>query len=113
MKALERLLSVADKANMTRKEQVAYEHSLKVYRDNLVTMGYAHDEGFSKGFVKGEEKGHVKGLAEGLAMGEAKGMAEGSLQRALEIARNMKASGMDIEQISRITGLSEEEINQI
>ena len=109
MKALERLLSVADKANMTRKEQVAYEHSLKVYRDNLVTMGYAHDEGSSKGRAKGK----AEGLAEGLAMGEAKGIAEGSLQRALEIARNMKASGMDIEQISRITGLSEEEINQI
>ena len=65
MKALERLLSVADKANMTRKEQVAYEHSLKVYRDNLVTMGYAHDEGFSKGRAKGK----AEGLAEGLAMG--------------------------------------------
>ena len=87
-------------------------------------MGYAHDEGFSKGHVKGlaeglamgEAKGMAKGIAEGkakgLAEGKAKGIAEGSLQRALEIARNMKASGMDIEQISQITGLSKEEIEQ-
>ena len=76
-------------------------------------MGYAHDEGFSKGFVKGEEKGHVKGLAEGLAMGVAKGIAEGKAEGILLVARNMKASGMDIEQISRITGLSKEEIGQV
>ncbi len=98
MKALERLLSVADKANMTRKEQVAYEHSLKVYRDSLVTMGYAHDEGFSKG--------RAKGKAEGLVEGRAEGKAEGILL----VVRNMKAKGMDIEQISQLTGLSKEEI---
>ena len=91
MKALERLLSVADKANMTRKEQVAYG-------DSLVTMGYAHDEGFSKG--------RAKGKAEGLVEGRAEGKAEGILL----VVRNMKAKGMDIEQISQLTGLSKEEI---
>ena len=49
---------------------------------------------------------YIDGKDEGLAEGEAKGRAEG----ILSVARNMKQSGMSIDQIAKMTGLSLQEI---
>jgi predicted transposase/invertase (TIGR01784 family) len=45
-------------------------------------------------------------VKEALAEGEAKGKAEGKL----EIAKNLRAMGLPVEQIVRATGLSADEI---
>ena len=49
--------------------------------------------------------------AEGLAEGLAEGRAEGRESSKYEIARKMLSNNIDIETISRCTGLSVEEIN--
>ncbi len=54
---------------------------------------------------KGEARGHKKGLAEG----EKKGKQE----KAIEIAKNALSMGLNIEQIIKLTGLSEEEIKKL
>jgi predicted transposase/invertase (TIGR01784 family) len=53
-----------------------------------------------------ELKGHAKGLAEGMEKGKAEGLAEARM----EIARNLKASGMDAGEIAQITKLTVSEI---
>ncbi len=55
---------------------------------------------------------YVKRVAreEGLASGIAKGRAEGTSERNLEIAKNMLKENIEIEIISKVTGLSKEEI---
>ena len=58
-------------------EAAAYEESLKVYRDLKNVVDTAYDDG----------------------------KADGSQQKALEVAKKLKDAGLDIETISRCTGL--------
>ncbi len=76
------LAQQASVANLSREEFVEYERSLKAYRDqrNIARHQYA----------LGEESGLKKGK--------------------MEIARNMMREGMSLEDITRFTGLSEEEL---
>ena len=41
------------------------------------------------------------------------GLAEGEVKRNLEVARAMKAEGLSLEQIQRITGLSPSDIEKL
>ncbi len=58
-------------------EAAAYEESLKVYRELKNVVDTAYDDG----------------------------KADGSQQKALEVAKKLKDAGLDIETISRCTGL--------
>ena len=64
-----------------------------------------------------KEEGLIEGRAEGRAEGEQIGMQKGEqigMQKAkIELALNAKKMGMPIKDISDLTGLSEEEINNI
>jgi predicted transposase/invertase (TIGR01784 family) len=42
-----------------------------------------------------------------------KGKAEGKLERTMEVAKMLKVNGVDIEIISRSTGLSAEEVEKL
>ena len=62
-----------------------------------------------KGMKQGMKQGIKKGIAEGLAQGEAKGRAE----EKVEIARNLKSLGVQVEAIIKSTGLSASEIESL
>ncbi|MEY4980586.1 MAG: hypothetical protein RLZZ352_2856, partial [Pseudomonadota bacterium] len=77
----ERMFKEAQIARLDRQEQEAYEDSLKVYRDLKNVLDTARDEAF------------------------VEGLAEGERRRNVEIARSMKAQGLDAGLIQQITGL--------
>ena len=52
-------------------------------------------------------------LAEGKAKGLAEGEARGRSERDHEIAKNLRAIGLPLEQIIRATGLSKEEVQRL
>ena len=54
-----------------------------------------------------------KAIAEGLAEGRAEGKAEGKAEERVEIAKKMKARGIAQKEIESLTGLSEQEIEQL
>ena len=89
-----RLFEQAEIARYSEAERHHYEESVKNYRDYINTMDTAYD------------KGHAKGLEEGRAEGEAKGRAEANRDMAIRL-RDM---GMSWEDISRITGVTKEEL---
>ena len=60
-----------------------------------------------------EEVGVQKGMKKGLKQGRAEGRAEGEYTKALEIARKMKGKGSAVADIQELTGLSEEEIQEL
>lgn len=60
-----------------------------------------------------EKEMREKGLKEGLEEGLKEGIKEGTEQTKIEIAKKMLKKGKDIEEISEITGLSKEEIEQL
>jgi predicted transposase/invertase (TIGR01784 family) len=64
----------------------------------------------STSYIYGKDDGRKEGRAEGRAEGLAEGRAEGKAEGILQTARKMKAEGVDIDIISKVTGLSKTEI---
>jgi predicted transposase YdaD len=67
----------------------------------------------AKGRAEGEAKGRAEGEAKGRAEGEAKGRAEGEAKGKLKMVKQMLTGGLDIEVISRISGIPAEEIKNL
>ena len=88
-----KLESIADVGAMTRAERLQYDEALKKYRDTISVFEGVRLEGRKEG----NEEGRV----------------EGEKRKAIAIARNLKSMGMSISDISKATGLSEEEIDSI
>jgi len=97
----ERAFATAELARMSKPELQTYEAHLKAYRDNYAVMETKLNEGIRLGLQQGIEQG--------IEIGEAKGEA----QKAIDIARNMKAKGLDLDLIAEMTGLSPEEIKSL
>ena len=95
----------AEIARFSPEEREAYEDSLKYYRDLKNVVDTARDEG--------KEEGRVEGRVEGKVEGKEEGKEEGREERNMEIAKTMKAEGFSSEQITRLTGLSIEEIEKL
>lgn len=60
-------------------------------------------------FYERYHDGHKIGRAEGRAEGRSVGVIDGKS----EVAKNMLKEGMDVELISRLTGLTEEQIRRL
>ena len=58
-------------------------------------------------------EGRAQGLVEGRAEGRAEGMTEGKRVELVRMVLNMKALGLDEDAISKVSGLSVAEINEI
>ena len=94
------LYTVSEKAKMSIKELQKYDKTMYTELDRLAQLEYA------------EQNGYEKGRAEGKAEGKAEGTVEGRNAMSEEIARNMKKSGYPVDEITRLTGLSAEQIKQ-
>ena len=71
------------------------------------------EEGIEIGFKKGLKDGEKKGLKKGLKDGLDKGLKEGEKKGKIEMAKILLNSGVDINIISKSSGLSIDEINKI
>ena len=109
----QRLAKVTNVASLTPTERYSYEADVKNARDALNRMRGAMQEGFENGRAEGRAEGLAEGRAEGLAEGRAEGLAEGRAEALISIAKNSKAIGISVEQISIATGLPIEEIEQL
>ena len=59
------------------------------------------------------EKGKIEGKKEGINIGKKEGLRDGEKNKAIEIAKGMKQLKMDIKVISKLSGLSVEEIEKL
>ena len=101
----DKLLEVADVANLSKDERILYDEALKRYRDYKNTVDYAEEKGIEKGIEIGKAKGRIEGIA--------KGKAEGKAEEQRLIAANLKKQGINPETIAQCTGLSVEEIDRL
>ncbi|NUQ25446.1 MAG: Rpn family recombination-promoting nuclease/putative transposase [Saprospiraceae bacterium] len=83
----QKLFEAAEIARFSPEERDAYEDSLKYYRDLKNVVDTSREEGILEGIEKGIEK------------------------RNVEIAHKMKEKGLSNSEISEMTGLSDDEIN--
>ena len=99
----------AEISQLTTEDLRAYELSVNAYRDIKNGIDAAKKEGMEKGI----EKGIAIGTEKGIAIGTEKGIAIGTKNKALEIAHNMAREGIPCSTISKVTGLSEEDIKKL
>ena len=100
-KVFDRLFEEAEIAKFTPQEMREYEASKMAYRDIKNSIDTAKQEGLAEGMEKGME------------LGMEKGMKKGMNQKALDIARNMLADGVDINLIMKYSGLTQEQIEKL
>ena len=77
-----------------RKAYLAHMDNLRVQKDVLDTA-------------------KLEGLAEGRAEGLAEGIEQGMVASKMEIAKNMKAAGLNAQVIMQFTGLTQTQIDQL
>ena len=120
-KIFHKLFDEAQIARFTPKELHEYEDSLKAYRDIQNSIDTALRDGIEKGRADGlrigMEQGLAQGMEQGLAQGMEQGLAQGREQGRIEamasLVRNMLGNGMTVEQVARLTQLTEDEVMQI
>ena len=112
-KVFDRLFEEAEIAKFTPQERREYEASKMAYRDIKNSIDTAKQEGLAEGMEKGMELGIEKGMKKGMEKGLEKGMKKGMNQKALDIARNMLADGVDINLIMKYSGLTQEQIEKL
>ena len=95
------LFKAAQIAQFEPKEREAYENSLKYYRDLKNVTDTAHEAGIEEGFEQGLERGREEGLEQGLEKGRQ------------DVAKKMLQSGLSIEQIAELTGLTEPQVRTL
>lgn len=95
-KIFEKLFKIAEISNFTREEYEEYERSLKSYRDMQNTMDYK--------YRKGEKVGEKTGLIKGEKIGRK--------EEKIETVKKSIKLGIDSDTISKITGLTKEEIEK-
>jgi len=83
-----------------------YEERLKADLDYNTGMADA----YRKGEAKGKQEGILVGKQEGILMGKQEGILEGEFRKSLNTARIMLKEGFTVDQIVRITGLTEEDL---
>ena len=91
------------------KEMSAYNERDTFLYGQAVMLQYEREEGFKQGMEKGIEKGRQ----EGIEKGRQEGMEQGEKNKSILIAKEMKKENMSKELISRLTGLSVEEIEKL
>ena len=89
----DRLIEESEIAKFTPQEMREYETSKMAYRDIKNSVDTAKREGIAEGMEKGMELGMN--------------------QKALDIARNMLADGIDINLIMKYSGLTQEQIEKL
>ena len=89
----EKVFEVAEISRFSPTEREAYEQRLKYYRDIKNVVDTSREEGMEKGMEKGIEKGRQAASA--------------------SIARSLVGRGMDLDEISEVTGLSTAQLRRL
>ena len=70
-------------------------------------------EAFDDGVSIGRNEGIAIGEERGISIGLSQGITQGAHQKAVETAKTLLAFGDSIEKVSKVTGLSPEEIEKL
>ena len=96
---------------LSREEQfrILEEAREKNWRDEQARIDHATDQGLKKGLKQGMERGLEQGMKRGLT----KGVSKGHVEKEKEMVTRMLKNGLDTDLVSKISGLSKQEINTL
>ncbi|WP_416414542.1 Rpn family recombination-promoting nuclease/putative transposase [Pantoea sp. App145] len=93
--------------------QVGETDDAETFIRNLAQRVPQHEDELMTIAQQLEQKGIEKGRQEGMQVGEEKGRLEGKLEGKLEVASKLIKTGMSVQSVKEITGLSDEDLAQI
>ena len=103
--------------SMSPEERLAYERHLDNIRIQNDVINTAKNDGLNEGREEGRAEGRAEGRKEGLEEGRKEGRKEGlekgRMAERQKNAKNLKAFGIPLDVISKTTGLSIEEIENL
>ena len=102
---------VHDIYKQKQKEELPMPFIIEKERDPLYKDGL--ERGREEGIKKGIEKGIERGIERGIEKGQKQGIQKGSRETKISIAKAMIKQQMSIEMISKLTGLSKEEVEKL
>jgi len=94
-------------------EEIIQLTEWKMQAETLAAREKGLDEGRAEGRILGRAEGLEEGFEEGIEQGFEQGIEQGIEQKSIEIVENMLLENIDISLISKISGLTEEEIIKI
>lgn len=94
---------------LSKEERTAYFKHL----DRMRSLTSMVESAWENGEWEGRQKGRIEGREEGLEEGLKEGLAKGSAQEKVEIAANLLKMGLDMKDVAKATGLSEDEIRTL
>ena len=101
------MLQLAEKAGMEKGIEIGREEGKVEGREEGIEIG------IEKGKVEGREEGIEIGIEKGKVEGREEGREEGMAIAGRKVAINLVALGMDDDTISKVTGLSQEEVKKL
>ena len=104
-KSVKHLFEAARIAAMDSQAKIKYIHMIDRERDLRNQFQFATDKGIAEGIEIGREEGRAEGLAVGMENGRA--------EEVSNVARKLKAMGVDYKTIVESTGLSIVEIEAL
>ena len=110
---LQQAFNIANKASLTKEEaelQGKREEFLYIQKNSIEK---AQRDAMEKGHEEGHKEGKEEGREEGREEGKEEGREQGKDERSIEIAKSLKASGVETTIIMVTTGLSKEEIERL
>ena len=102
-----------EKLNYARHKLVWRDHYMRVKMRDLDKISEGIAIGEERGIAIGEERGIAIGEERGIAIGEERGIIKGEIKKALAVAKNLIAKGMNALDIAQAVGLSVDEINSL
>ena len=117
LKEAKRKLDIMKLPEAERKKYLAYKEELhylaSLNESRQFEVKYKVKKSRKKGRAEGLKKGLKKGRKEGIQKGRKEGIQKGKAEEKMVTAKKMKSEGLDIELISKITGLTKEEIDKL
>ncbi len=108
-KAIEQI----EEAAFTDDELYIYDRFWDMVSTAKMQITSSRKDGMRKGLKEGMEKGMEKGMKEGMEKGMKEGIEKGIGEERIRTARKMKAEGLGTDMITKITGLTPNDIDAL
>lgn len=108
-KAIEQI----EEAAFTDDELYIYDRFWDMVSTAKMQITSSRKDGMRKGLKEGMEKGMKEGMKEGMEKGMKEGIEKGIGEERIRTARKMKAEGLGTDMITKITGLTPNEIDAL
>ena len=108
-KSVGKAIEQIEEAAFTDDELYIYDRFWDMVSTAKMQITSSRKDGMRKGLKEGMEKGMEKGMKEGMEKGIEKGIGE----ERIRTARKMKAEGLGTDMITKITGLTPNDIDAL